>query len=199
MYIYIYRESFPGGQWVKNQPAMQDTGDMDSIPGSRKIPWKRKLQPTPVFLPKNSHEQRSLVGYRSKGRKESDMTEPLNTHIDTSVKTYIVSRVLSIHTHLPYLNSIMRKREKCILQLLKHIRICPQCLIDRKVTSKTQKETRQVHYCLLPCKDPGNFKVIFTLTVNTRAYPFSLSVKMRLYRLLLLVVFKLQASTNRCS
>ena len=30
----------------------------------RKIPWRRAWQPTPVFLPGESHEQRSLVGYR---------------------------------------------------------------------------------------------------------------------------------------
>ena len=29
----------------------------------RKIPWRRKWQPTPVFLPGKSHGQRSLVGY----------------------------------------------------------------------------------------------------------------------------------------
>ena len=28
-----------------------------------KIPWRRKWQPTPVFLPGKSHGQRSLVGY----------------------------------------------------------------------------------------------------------------------------------------
>ena len=28
-----------------------------------KIPWRRKWQPTPLFLPGKSHEQRSLVGY----------------------------------------------------------------------------------------------------------------------------------------
>ena len=28
-----------------------------------KIPWRRKWQPTPVFLPGKSHEQRSLVGH----------------------------------------------------------------------------------------------------------------------------------------
>ena len=30
----------------------------------RKIPWRRKWQPTPVFLPGKSHGQRSLVGKR---------------------------------------------------------------------------------------------------------------------------------------
>ena len=38
----------------------------------RKIPWRRKWQPTPVFLPGESHEQRSLAGYSPWGRKESD-------------------------------------------------------------------------------------------------------------------------------
>ena len=41
----------------------------------RKIPWSRKWQPTPVFLPGKSHGQRSLVGYSPKSCEESDMTE----------------------------------------------------------------------------------------------------------------------------
>ena len=40
-------------------------------------PWRRKWQPTPVFLPGKSHRWRSLVGYSPWGRKESDMTERL--------------------------------------------------------------------------------------------------------------------------
>ena len=39
----------------------------------------RKWQATPVFLPGESHEQRSLVGYCSWGHKESDATEWLST------------------------------------------------------------------------------------------------------------------------
>ena len=38
-------------------------------------PWRRKWQFTPVFLPGESHGQRSLVGYSSWDCKESDMTE----------------------------------------------------------------------------------------------------------------------------
>ena len=34
-----------------------------------KIPWKRKWQPTPVFLPGKSHGQRSLVDYSPCGHK----------------------------------------------------------------------------------------------------------------------------------
>ena len=40
-----------------------------------KIPWRRAWQPTPVFLPGESHGQRSLAGYSPQGRKESDTTE----------------------------------------------------------------------------------------------------------------------------
>ena len=40
-----------------------------------KILWRRASQPTPVFLPGESHGQRSLVGYSLWGHKESDTTE----------------------------------------------------------------------------------------------------------------------------
>ena len=44
-------------------------------PRVRKMLWKRKLKLTPVFLLGESYEQRSLVGYSPRGRKELDMTE----------------------------------------------------------------------------------------------------------------------------
>ena len=44
-----------------------------------KYNWRKKWQPTPVFLPGESHGQRSLAGYSPWGRKESDTTERL-TH-----------------------------------------------------------------------------------------------------------------------
>jgi len=51
---------------VKNPPANAE--DMGSIPG-QKDPWRRKWQPSPVFLPRKSHEQRSLVEYMPWGCK----------------------------------------------------------------------------------------------------------------------------------
>jgi len=36
-------------------------GDTHSIPGSGRFPWRRKWQPTPVFLLWKSNGQRSLV------------------------------------------------------------------------------------------------------------------------------------------
>ena len=43
-------------------------------------PLEKEMQPTPVFLPGESHGRRTLVGYSPWGRKESDMTEQLNFH-----------------------------------------------------------------------------------------------------------------------
>ena len=70
----IWQDS-PDDSVVKNLPAF--AGDASSIPGLGKIPWRRKRQPTPVFLPGKFHGQRSLAGYSPWGCKESDVTERL--------------------------------------------------------------------------------------------------------------------------
>ena len=49
-------------------------------PWVRKIHWRRKWQPTPVFLPGKFHGQKSLAGYSPWGHKESDATEQLSLH-----------------------------------------------------------------------------------------------------------------------
>ena len=50
-------------QLVKNPSANAgDARDVDLILGWGKIPWRKEWQPTPVFLPGESHGQRSLVG-----------------------------------------------------------------------------------------------------------------------------------------
>ena len=51
----------------KNLPA--NAGDVGSIPGSGKIPWRRNWQPTPVFLSGKSHGQKSLTAYNPWGHK----------------------------------------------------------------------------------------------------------------------------------
>ena len=55
---------FPVGSAVRDPPTMQDACRRCGFdPWVGKIPWRRKWQPTPVFLPGKSHEQRSLAGY----------------------------------------------------------------------------------------------------------------------------------------
>ena len=68
-------------QMVKNLPSMQETKVWFL---GWKIPWRREWLPTPVFLPEESHGQRSLMGYSPWGCKELAMTEPL-TLDDTAV------------------------------------------------------------------------------------------------------------------
>ena len=50
-------------------------GDVGVAPGSGRSPGGGQWQPTPVFLPKESHGQRSLVGCSPWGHTESDVTE----------------------------------------------------------------------------------------------------------------------------
>ena len=70
---------------VKNLPA--DTGDTrcEFDPWVRKIPWRRKWQPAPIFLPRKSHGQRSLVGY-SPGVMKSQTRLNTSTTTDTYIK-----------------------------------------------------------------------------------------------------------------
>ena len=73
----VLMRAFLVAQLVKNLPAMQETNGFG--PWVSKIPWRSKWQPTPVFLPREFHGQRSLTGYSPRGHKESDTTERLHT------------------------------------------------------------------------------------------------------------------------
>ena len=67
-------KGFPGGTVIRN-PCQCRRQRLGFKPWFGKIPWSKKLQPIPVFLPGKSQGQRSLVGCNSCGRKESDRTE----------------------------------------------------------------------------------------------------------------------------
>ena len=71
-------------------------------PWVRKIPWRKKWQPTPVFLPGKFHGQRSLVGYIPWGRKESDATECRHTYLSIkhSINLSISTWLLKYDFHL---------------------------------------------------------------------------------------------------
>ena len=65
-----------------------------------KIPWSRKWQPTPKFLPGKFHGQSSLVGYSPWHHKESDTTEQLNTH--TMRVVYLKGIWIEILWYMPF-------------------------------------------------------------------------------------------------
>ena len=56
-------------------------------PWVRKISWRREWLPTPVFLPGESHGQRSLVGYSPWDHKESDRAERLTLSLTLTSET----------------------------------------------------------------------------------------------------------------
>ena len=61
---------------VKNLPAnARNVKKHGFKPWVRQIPWRRKWQPTPVFLPEKSDGQSCLVGYSPQGCRELDMIE----------------------------------------------------------------------------------------------------------------------------
>ena len=88
IYIYIYL-GFPGGassqesacQWRKCKRH-------EFNPWFGNISWRRKWQPTRIFLLAEFHGQRSLVGYSPWDHKESVMIEQL-TFSYTHIQIYI--------------------------------------------------------------------------------------------------------------
>jgi len=61
--------------WLSGRVSACNAGDPVLIPGLGRFPWRREWHPTPLFLPGESHGQRSPVGYSPWGLEESDMTE----------------------------------------------------------------------------------------------------------------------------
>ena len=89
-YLSLVSDSYRSGaslvaQTIKNL----HSGDPGSIPRSRRFPWRRKWQPTPVFLSEESHGWRDLVGYSPWSRKELDTTERVSLIHFTHLSQYL--------------------------------------------------------------------------------------------------------------
>ena len=66
---------------VQNPPAdAGDITDMGSIPGLGRFPWRKTWQPTPVFLPGESHGRRTLVGTVHRVEQNQTWLKRLSTH-----------------------------------------------------------------------------------------------------------------------
>ena len=109
---------------VKHLSALQETR---VHPWVGKIPWRRKWQPTPVFLPEKSHGPWSLVGYHPWGRKESDTTEWLHFHLFCDLLWAMIlphesqQRLWNIHTYFPLFTDVSPNITRST---------CPACLLD---------------------------------------------------------------------
>ena len=75
--------------------------------GAYVFSWRRERQPTPIFLPGESHGQRSLAGYNPWGCKKRDTTET-----NTYVHTYVFSTKVSWYATLqPKMGQLGRRGE----------------------------------------------------------------------------------------
>ena len=84
-----------------------------------KIPWRRKWQPTPAFLPGKSHGQKSLAGYSTRGHKKCWTRLSMNTY--SKVKASLVQHtgysmhvffIQETHASKAYATSIWYKNPK---------------------------------------------------------------------------------------
>ena len=72
----IHKISWPPW-WLRWWSICPQCGRPEFNPWVGKIPWRRKWQPTPVFLTGKFHGRRSLEGSSPGGRREPDTTERL--------------------------------------------------------------------------------------------------------------------------
>ena len=122
MWIIFYIPlDFLVAQMVKRLPKTWETG---FDPWVGKIPWRRKWQPTPVFLPGKSHGWRSLVGYSPWGHKESGTTKWLHFlfalcmgYQDWPLCTHIVCTLYCLHTSFKKLWKVCLHFAKQLLNL----------------------------------------------------------------------------------
>ena len=74
--LFLDKWAFPGGTSGKESPWKCRRHKRPGFdPQIGKISWRKAWQPTPVCLPRDSHGQRSLVGYSPQGQRELDLPE----------------------------------------------------------------------------------------------------------------------------
>ena len=80
--LSYWTELMPFGlpRWLSCKESCQGSLQEMQVPWVRKIPWRRKWQPTLVFLPGKSHGQRILARYSPWCCKQLDRTEWLNNY-----------------------------------------------------------------------------------------------------------------------
>ena len=90
MYVWLLHTSLVT-HMVKHLPTMGET----RVSWVRKIPWRKKWQPSPVFLPGESQGW-SLAGYSPWGHKELDTTERLHIMIITYTESKTHNKLVII-------------------------------------------------------------------------------------------------------
>ena len=93
LYGHLMAVSDFQGDASGNQPTCQRRKRKRRVfsPRVGKIPWRRAWRSMPIFLPGESHGQRSLEGYGPQGHKESDTTKaPQHRHKDCQASALVI-------------------------------------------------------------------------------------------------------------
>ena len=80
-------------KWLSGKESTCQYRKLGFDPWIEEIPWRRKQQPTPVFLSEKSHGQRSLAGYSPWCCKEFYTTEQLSAHTHTHTHTHTAKSI----------------------------------------------------------------------------------------------------------
>ena len=103
---------FPGGSDGKESTC--NAGDPGSIPASGKIPWRSKWKLTPVFLPREFHGERSLVGCSPWSGKESHRSKWItHSRLPCYFTSLLVSRKIIVNSFVQFLLVL----ELCVIHL----------------------------------------------------------------------------------
>ena len=132
---------------VKILLAMQKGRRLRFDPWVGKIPWRRKWQPTPVFLLGKFHGQRSLAGYSPWGCKESDTTEQLHSLHS------LFFRPIKLETHLQ-LQHIIIKKTSLVAQRVKHLPAMQETRVQSLGREDLQEKEMAIHSSILAWKIP---------------------------------------------
>ena len=108
-----------------------------------KIPWRRKWQPTPVFLPGKSHGRRSLVGYSLWGHKKSDTTEWLSLSLWQPLTVWMTTNCGKFFKRWDYQTTLPASWE--ISRQVKKKQLQPD--MECRTGSKLGKEYFKAVYC----------------------------------------------------
>ena len=97
-YLLIISQGVPGSSEAKKSSCQCRRCGFH--PRVERIPWRRKWQPTPVFLPGKSHGQRSLAGFSPWGHKR--VKNNLATELQLSLKTVLSTPNPALHPSLDW-------------------------------------------------------------------------------------------------
>ena len=94
-------------RWLSGKVSSCQCRRRGSNPWARKILWRTKWQPTPEFLPGESHGQKSQVGCGPRSPKESDTAEPLS-RLSLARKPALLLANLACHSSAPRLLAVYK-------------------------------------------------------------------------------------------